>query len=92
VAVPASQPAPVATWRGWIRDNWRYLLFVIVLPSIITALKRKGVRDGLVGFFEAVLERTSVTQPHNSFGTLKWPGQAAGPAVEPPKPPEPPKA
>lgn len=90
--VPASQPAPVATWRAWLRDNWRYLLFVIVLPSLITALKRKGVRDGLAGFLEAVLERTSVTQPHNSFGTLKWPGQAAGPPVEPPKPPEPPKA
>jgi hypothetical protein len=89
VVAPASQPAPSATWRAWLRDNWRYLVFVIVLPSLITALKKKGVRDGLAGFLEAVLERTSVTQPHNSFGTLKWPGQAAGPPVEPPKPPEP---
>lgn len=93
--VPASQPAPVASWRTWLRDNWRYLLFVVILPSIITALKRKGVRDGVIGFLEAIIERASVTQPHNSFGTLKWPGQAAGPPVEPPKPPapsEPPKA
>lgn len=91
-AVPASESAPVAAWRAWIRDNWRYILFVIVLPSIITALKKKGVREGIVGFLESVLERASLAQPHNSYGTLKWPGQAAGPPVDPPKPPEPPKA
>jgi hypothetical protein len=74
---PASQPATVVAvspWRDWLKANWGWLLFAVIIPSLINGMKAKSVREGVIGFFESVLDRASVTTNKDSPGTFKSPG------------------
>jgi hypothetical protein len=84
---PASTPVDVGLWgwlKIWLIANWYYLLTVVLLPSLIVGLRQKSMREGFIGFLEAVLERWSLTQPKNSAGTFKLFGVKANPPVKPP--------
>lgn len=79
VAVPpasqaASQPAAPAAWKVWLQANWLWLLVAVVIPSILNGLRKKGVRAGLIGFFEMLLDRLSVLTNKNSPNTIKMLG------------------
>ena len=75
---PAAQPS----WKVWLADNWLWILLVVVIPSIINGLKKKGVRKGVIGFLESLLDRTSVATNKNTLGTFKPPLTRSGPPKE----------
>lgn len=86
---PSSQPAPVASWRAWLKANWYWLLVGVLIPALLNGLKQKSTRKGFIGFLEALLDRLSVATNHNSPGTWKAPLTSSEPPVE--KPAAPPK-
>lgn len=69
---PASQPASSAI-IVWLKANWPYLVFVVLIPSLITALSPYPKAKGVVAFLQAVLDRFSGLTHPNSPGTLKLP-------------------
>jgi hypothetical protein len=75
---PAAQPS----WKVWIADNWLWILLVVIIPSIINGLKKKGVRKGVIGFLESLLDRASAATNKNTLGTFKPPLTRSGPPKE----------
>ena len=82
---PASQPTTIAGWKKFLADNWLWILFVVVIPAVLNGLKNKTVREGIIGFFAAILDRVSVTTNKDSPGTFKVLFTASKPPVDKPK-------
>jgi len=106
---PASAPAPVVArvvppappavvkpaWKSLLDNNWVRFLVGLALLSLINGLKKKSVREGLIGCLESLLDYVSLTTNRNTVGTFKMlltrSGQpvAGAASVKPEEPVEP---
>jgi hypothetical protein len=74
----ASQPVASSFWSvvvTWLAANWQYIVFAMLIPSIIVGCKSGSVKDGFMAF----LDKLSVTTAKDSPGTFKLPFSASKP-------------